>query len=104
MLKMIVIYGVPKEIERFEDHYFQKHVPLIRQLPHLLDFNVQRVMSTQNTDQAAYLVTELRYTNVDLFNQSYESAEGRAAQQDTAAMIPYLHQLPVVHIVENLDV
>ncbi|WP_274654865.1 EthD family reductase [Paenibacillus humicola] len=104
MFKMIVIYSEPKEIELFEAHYFAKHLPLIKQLPHLLDYRVQRVTNTQNTDDTAYLVTELEYADEASFNLSYTSAEGRAAQQDTADMVPYLHRLPVVHIVEDLNV
>ncbi|MNL14704.1 EthD protein [compost metagenome] len=104
MFKMIVIYSQPKEIELFEAHYFSKHLPLIKQLPHLLDFSVQRVTSTQNAEQNVYLVTELKYADEESFNLSYTSAEGRAAQQDTADMMPYLHELPVVHTGKNLEV
>jgi uncharacterized protein (TIGR02118 family) len=104
MIKMIVIYSQPKEIEKFEAHYFAKHLPLIKQLPHLLDFSVQRVKSTQNTEQTAYLVTELKYADEDSFNLSFVSEEGRIAQKDTTDMLPYLHELPVVHIVESLEV
>jgi uncharacterized protein (TIGR02118 family) len=102
MLKMIVIYGEPKEKERFEDHYFLKHLPLIKQLPYLVDFSIQRVTNTMNGDKPAYLVTELKYANEEEFNLSYTSAEGRIAQQDTEDMMPYLDEPPVVHIVRAI--
>lgn len=40
MTKMTVVYKVPKDIEFFERHYFDVHIPLAKQLPGLLKYEI----------------------------------------------------------------
>jgi len=40
MAKMTVIYTTPKDKEFFEKHYFEVHVPLAKQLPGLLKYEI----------------------------------------------------------------
>ncbi|MEW9702536.1 EthD family reductase [Paenibacillus sp. SI8] len=102
MYKMMAIYEEPKDIEKFDEHYFGVHVPLLHKLPHLLSFSVQRVKSVQNTETPIYLVVELKYENETTFNQSFVSKEGREAQADTTKMLPLLYKLPTVLLVEEV--
>lgn len=102
MYKLILIYNQPRDPELFEAHYFAKHVPLLMQLPHLLACNIQRVTDTQNAEQSAYLVTELTYADENSFSLSYTSVEGMAVRQDGIDLLPYLHRLPVVHVLQSI--
>ena len=40
MAKMTVIYKTPKNIDFFEKHYFEVHVPLAKQLPGLIKYEI----------------------------------------------------------------
>ena len=40
MAHMVVIYQTPKDPEAFNRHYFEKHVPLAKQLPGLRKYQV----------------------------------------------------------------
>jgi len=40
MAKMTVIYQTPKDISAFEKHYFDVHIPLAKQLPGLIKYEI----------------------------------------------------------------
>ena len=42
MARMVVVYKRPKDVEAFERHYFEKHVPLAKQLPGIRKYEVSR--------------------------------------------------------------
>jgi len=40
MARMIVIYRTPKNVEAFDRHYFEIHVPLAKKIPGLREYEV----------------------------------------------------------------
>jgi uncharacterized protein (TIGR02118 family) len=39
---MIAIYKTPKDIEAFDKHYFEVHIPLAKKLPGLIKYDVTK--------------------------------------------------------------
>ena len=53
MAKMIAIYRTPNDIEAFDKHYFEVHIPLAKKLPGLIKYEVGRrpiVSTTGHSD------------------------------------------------------
>jgi uncharacterized protein (TIGR02118 family) len=42
MARMVVIYRTPKNVEAFDRHYFEIHVPLAKKIPGLRKYEGQR--------------------------------------------------------------
>jgi uncharacterized protein (TIGR02118 family) len=40
MTRMVVIYRTPKNVEAFDRHYFEIHVPLAKKIPGLRKYEV----------------------------------------------------------------
>jgi len=47
MAKMTVIYQTPKDIPAFEKHYFDVHIPLAKQLPVLIKYEIKDAFCIQ---------------------------------------------------------
>jgi uncharacterized protein (TIGR02118 family) len=97
---MIIMYEQPKDKEGFERHYFDVHVPLGKQMPHIQKNSVHHVLQTQNSDLNLYLVTVLEFESVEKIQQSLASPEGKAAEADIVHLMEYLHKPPIITIVE----
>ena len=50
MTKMTVIYQTPKDIQSFERNYFDEHIPLAKQLPDLIKYEINDGGITSNRD------------------------------------------------------
>jgi uncharacterized protein (TIGR02118 family) len=100
MAKLIMMYEKPKDIEGFENHYFNVHVPLGRKMPYIMKESIQRVVHSQNTELQLYLIVELEFESVDAIHQSLASPEARACEEDALHLFQYLHKPPMITIVE----
>ena len=81
---LIVLYRPPADPEAFERHYRTVHVPLVRAMPHLLEFETSSgVVETQDGDPA-HFVARLRYAARSDLDASLASPEGAAALADLA--------------------
>ena len=65
MAKMVIMYEEPKDKEKFDEHYFNVHVPLGRNIPNIIKDSVHRVVGSQNTHLNLYLITILEFENME---------------------------------------
>lgn len=100
MAKMIIIYEQPKDIEGFEKHYFDVHVPLGRKMPYIKKESIHRIIHSQNTNLKLYLMIELEYESVDTLHQSLASDEARTCEEDLVNLMQFLNNPPIITIVE----
>ncbi|PAE38025.1 EthD family reductase [Bacillus sp. 7884-1] len=100
MAKIIILYEQPKDIEGFEKHYFDVHVPLGRKIPHIKSETIRRVIQSQNTNLNLYLITELEFENIDKLHEALSSPEAQAAEADGESLFKYLFKPPIITIVE----
>lgn len=65
MAKLCAIYQQPKDAAAFDAHYFNTHVPLAKQIPGLLGYDVTRgdVMGMAGK-HAVYLVATLEFESM----------------------------------------
>ncbi|MCZ8511604.1 EthD family reductase [Paenibacillus filicis] len=100
MAKMIVLYEQPKNQEAFEKYYFDVHIPLVQKIPKVRNVSTHRVTGSHNTNLKLYLVVEIEFENLDALNQGMATPEGQEVQGDSRNFIEFLHNPPVICIVE----
>src|SRR5664279_1869088 len=89
MAKMTVIYKTPKDIEFFEKHYFEVHVPLARQLPGLLTYEIndgQIISTTGHSD--TYRVANLYFESMEAMMNAFKSETGQKCAADRKILAP----------------
>ena len=94
MAQMIVIYKTPKNPAAFDRHYFEVHVPLVRQLPGLrkLETNRGPVISLYGASDF-HLVASLQFDSLSDINAAFVSECGRACAADRQQLAPHANDV-----------
>jgi uncharacterized protein (TIGR02118 family) len=100
MAKMVIMYEKPKDPEKFDEHYYNIHVPLGRKIPNIIKDSVHRVVDTQNTDLNLYLITVLEFENLEKLQEAFASPEARQAEEDGPNLFQYLDKPPIITILD----
>lgn len=82
MVKLVAMYKTPPDIEMFEKHYFEKHMPLVEKIPGLIKSEVSKIKVLPGTESAYFLMAEMYYEDIDSFNAAMASPEGKASARD----------------------
>jgi uncharacterized protein (TIGR02118 family) len=82
MVKLIALYKTPSDIEEFEKHYFDVHMPLIYKMPGLLKSEVSKLTGMPGQENKYHFMAEMYFENMDSLNESLASPEGKAAGKD----------------------
>jgi uncharacterized protein (TIGR02118 family) len=81
MARFLVLWDTPEDPDRFERHYREIHVPLVKKLP-----GVRRYTFSRNTvpvrGETYYRIAELDFDDVTALRQAFASPEGQAAAAD----------------------
>src|SRR6266852_3811737 len=77
MAKMTVIYKTPKDIEFFERHYFDVHVPLAKQLSGLIKYEISDAAIVSTTGHSAYRVANLYFESLEAMMNAFRSEIGQ---------------------------
>ena len=85
MAKLDALYQQPRDAAAFDDHFFNKHVPLAKQIPGLLGYEVTQgdVMGMAGT-HAVYLVATLEFESMAAIGAAMASPQGQATAADLA--------------------
>jgi uncharacterized protein (TIGR02118 family) len=100
MAKMVIMYEKPKDIEKFDEHYFNVHIPLGRKIPNLIKESVHRVVGSQNTHLNLYLITILEFESMEKLQEAFSSPEAKLAEEDGANFFHYLEKPPMITIID----
>ena len=85
MYKIVGLWGSPKpsDVEAFEKHYLEVHVPLARKVPHLRKLVLTRAEAGLEGGAAPFhRVAELHFDNPENFHRASETAQWRAMRAD----------------------
>jgi uncharacterized protein (TIGR02118 family) len=86
---MVVIYRTPKNVEAFDRHYFDIHIPLAKKLPGLRKYEISHGPVTAAPGQPEiYLIGTLHFDHLDTMKKAFASAEGQAAAADRRIYAP----------------
>jgi uncharacterized protein (TIGR02118 family) len=82
MVKLVALYRKPSDVQAFDDHYFKIHLPLIRKLPGLKQFEVSKVTGAPIGESKYHLIAEMYFEDQDALDAAMASPEGRASAKD----------------------
>jgi uncharacterized protein (TIGR02118 family) len=86
VVRFIVIWQkTPSDVEAFDRHYREVHIPLGKSLPGLRRYSLSRNLNPVR-GEAPYRVAELDFDDADALRRAFESPEGRATAEDVEKM------------------
>jgi uncharacterized protein (TIGR02118 family) len=89
MARMLVIYPTPNDIEAFDRHYFDIHVPLAKKIPGLRKYEVNNgpIVSPIGPSNIHRIGT-LYFDDLAALQKAFASPEGQAAGADRRLYAP----------------
>ena len=89
MAQMVFIYKTPKNVEAFDRHYFEIHVPLAKKIPGLRKYEVSHgPITTPVGSSDVHRIGTLYFDDLAAIEKAFASAEGRAAGADRRLFAP----------------
>jgi len=82
MAKMTAIYKTPKDQEAFERHYFDVHIPLAKQLPGLIKYEISDAAIASTTGHSAYRIANLYFESLEAMMNAFQSEIGQKCAVD----------------------
>ena len=83
MIKITVLYGHPDDPAAFEQHFDERHIPLVEKMPNLRRFEKALVVATPDGSRPPYYrVVELYFDSEEELQGSMATPEGRAPGED----------------------
>jgi uncharacterized protein (TIGR02118 family) len=85
MVRFIVLWkNTPRDVEAFERHYREVHIPLTKRMAGLRRYTLSRNASVVRGDKPYYRIAELDWDDMASLQRAFESPEGRAVSEDVA--------------------
>jgi uncharacterized protein (TIGR02118 family) len=103
MIKLIALYTTPPDIDAFEQHYNEIHLPLIRQVPNLRNAVAGKVWGAPRGTPAYYRMAEMWFDDRESFDKAMASDENRAAGKDLMSFARDLVTMFFVETDESTD-
>lgn len=83
MVKLVALYKKPADVEAFEEHYANVHLPLIEKVPHVVKTSLTRFWGVAGGGEPPYyLMYEMYFEDRDKLDAAMRSPENRAAGRD----------------------
>ena len=89
MARMLVIYKTPKNIEAFEKHYWEIHIPLAKKLPGIRKYEVSKgPLTVISGNKDTYLIATLYFDSLTAIKEAFASECGQACAKDRRILAP----------------
>jgi uncharacterized protein (TIGR02118 family) len=89
MARMVVIYPTPKNVEEFDRHYFEIHVPLAKTFPGLRRYEVSEgPIATPVGAANVHRIGTPHFDDLAAIRKAFASPEGQAAGADRRLLAP----------------
>jgi len=83
MIRLLVLYGHPKDPAAFDKYYREKHIPIAKRLKGLKKWTIGKVEGTPGGEPSPYYyVADLYMESPEEFERMLASPEGQAAVAD----------------------
>jgi uncharacterized protein (TIGR02118 family) len=89
MARMVVIYRTPKNVEAFDRHYFDVHIPLAKTLPGLRKYEVSHgPVAVLAGAPDIHLIGTLHFDDLEAIKKAFASPAGQACRADRQVFAP----------------
>ena len=82
MVKLIALYRKPADVTAFDNHYYNIHIPLIKNIPGLRKIEITKISGSPVGESKYHLMVEMYYDSIDALNAASASPEGKTAGKD----------------------
>ena len=82
MFKMIALFKKPEDTEKFDDYYFNTHIPLTEKIPGLQRVEITKFTGSPMGEAPYYLMCEMYYENKEAFKEASRTDESKASGKD----------------------
>lgn len=82
MVKLIIFFRKPADVDAFEEYFSNTHVPLIAAMPNQKRTAVTRAIGAPRGEPPFYLIHEVYFADMPALTYALNSPEGRAAGAD----------------------
>ena len=86
MVRFLVLYDRPQDVEAFDRHYQDIHIPLAKKLPGLRRYTVSRMPFAIRGGEPYYLIAELDWDDMEALQRAFQSAEGKQTAEDVSKL------------------
>jgi uncharacterized protein (TIGR02118 family) len=83
------LYNQPSDVEAFERHYRQVHIPLAKNLAGLRRYTLSRNIAPIRGGEPYYLVAELDWDDMSALKLAFQSPQGQATAADVANLAKF---------------
>ncbi|HLF26494.1 MAG TPA: EthD family reductase [Anaerolineae bacterium] len=101
MIKLIALYKKPADVEAFEEHYANVHLPLIERIPGLRKTELSRITGAPRGEAPFYLMYEMYFDDMEAYNRAMGSEENRAAGKDLMSFAKDIVMLMIADAYED---
>jgi uncharacterized protein (TIGR02118 family) len=84
MVKLVALYKKPADVQAFEDHYSNVHLPLMERVPGVVKTQVSRFFAGSTGEPPYYMMFEASFADREALDAALRSLENRAAARDLA--------------------
>lgn len=85
MHKLVALFRHPNDEQAFLHYYRTLHAPLVRKLPGLLNFSINKTMSSEGGKQPYFMISEMTFNDEAALENALASLEHHAVCDDLAA-------------------
>ncbi len=82
MVKLIALYKKPADVQAFEEHYANVHLPLVEKIPGLRKTELSRITGAPRGEAPFYMMYEMYFDDMNAYNRAMASEENKAAGKD----------------------
>ncbi len=101
MVKLMALYKKPVDVETFEQHYAQVHIPLVEKIPGIRKTEWTRFLASPRGEAPYYMMYEMYFDNMDAYKAAMKSEENKAAGQDLMSFAKDIVTLLVAETYED---
>jgi uncharacterized protein (TIGR02118 family) len=89
MAALVAIYKKPVDVEAFEKHYFETHIPLAKAMPGFRKYEVSSgPISALAGPTDIHLVGAVHFDDLEAMRRAFASPEGQACAEDRRRFAP----------------
>jgi uncharacterized protein (TIGR02118 family) len=82
MFKLIALYKTPENVDAFESHYKEVHMPICRKIPGIKEVRLNRVFGGPMGKSPFYLQAELCWESKEAFTEGVKSPASMESGKD----------------------
>jgi uncharacterized protein (TIGR02118 family) len=82
MFSVVIQIRKPRDLGKFEEHFWRTHLPLVRAIPGVRKVIVHRIVEAHGGDQNLWALVDLNCEDLATFQKAMASPEAKCALQD----------------------